>query len=82
MVYPLHDKTAGDDVMPKPRQEFETAEFLRYSAECRRIASFARPPVRIVKPDPTVDLWAQWADWLGRRPEYAKPYRALATQRR
>jgi hypothetical protein len=27
-----------------PRDEFFTGEFMRYSAECRRMARFAKPP--------------------------------------
>jgi hypothetical protein len=56
-----------------PREEFSTAQYRRYSAECRRLAAIARPPAKrgVRKPTPS--------DWFG---AVANQFRAPAKRER
>jgi hypothetical protein len=67
--------------MLNPREELFSPEQRRYSAECRRLASIARPPAKRKAQKPV-------ANWLGavvnqfRNPDHHKPAsrrRRLAT---
>ena len=57
--------------MFEPRQEFMTPEFRRYAAECRRLATIARP---VAKPAPQKRAapLLRGADWFG---SLAAPFR-------
>jgi hypothetical protein len=68
--------------MIRPPDEFFTAEFTRYSAECRRMARFARPPSKPVTRNPAADLLAQWTDWFGLQAKSTPRYQEFATRRR
>ena len=54
-------------------EEFLTDEFLRYAAECSRMAELAGPPKRNVPAMPvTSSLWAYWVSRMAaqyRRPQ-------------
>lgn len=53
--------------MLDPRDEFWTAEFRRYAAECKRLASAAQPPATAVEPKRKrkLRLSPRPAEWLG-----------------
>jgi hypothetical protein len=50
--------------MFEPRQEFVTPEFSRYSAECRRLASIARPVAKPAARRPMAPR-LRGAGWVG-----------------
>jgi hypothetical protein len=66
-----------------PRQELATAEFRRYSAECRRLAALARPRAKSVGRKPKPVRRSDWVDSIVRRlREPAKRERKLITAHR
>ena len=58
-------------------EQFLTEDFLRYAAECRRMASLARIPES--KAPPMVKPFPRWADWADRlRFLYLQPQQGYA----
>ena len=51
--------------MLDPRDEFWSAEFRRYAAECKRLASAAQPPATAVEQKRKLRLSPRPAEWLG-----------------